>query len=261
MASSRRLDLIEAALIAMVVAIFAFFLGRGLGERSASHRTWAEADARAVITDLERKFGPSRNSENYEEWIVRELVNERRDGVFVDIGASHYRENSNTYFLETTLGWSGVAVDALAEFAADYAAHRPRTKFVSFFVADRSDEAAKLYVNPDHTLVSSSNPEFTKRWGSATPREVPTITMDDLLTKLGIERIDFLSMDIELSEPKALAGFSIRKYRPAVVCIEAHADVRQQILDYFARNGYVPIGRYLWADTSNLWLAPLDESP
>jgi hypothetical protein len=86
--------------------------------------------------------------------------------------------------------------------------------------------------------------------------EAATITLDDLLSSQGIERVDFLSMDIELHEPQALAGFNLQKYQPALVCIEAHPQVRQQILDYFAARGYVVVGKYLRADPQNLWFAP-----
>ena len=58
-------------------------------------------------------------------------------------------------------------------------------------------------------------------------------------------------MDIELAEPKALAGLDIERFRPALVCIEDHAEVRQQILDYFARHGYVGVGKYLRVDPVN----------
>jgi hypothetical protein len=34
--------------------------------------------------------------------------------------------------------------------------------------------------------------------------------------------------------------------------------VRQQILDYFARSGYVIVGKYLPADEHNLYFKPLD---
>jgi hypothetical protein len=33
--------------------------------------------------------------------------------------------------------------------------------------------------------------------------------------------------------------------------------VRQQILDYFTRHGYVLIGKYLWVDRENLYFTPL----
>ena len=63
-------------------------------------------------------------------------------------------------------------------------------------------------------------------------------------------------MDIELWEPKALAGFDIDRFRPSLVCVEAHPEVRQQILDYFAAHGYAIVGKYLRADTQNLYFTP-----
>lgn len=207
---------------------------------------------------FQAKYGPGRYSQFAEEWIIRDFFQDRRGGVFVDVGANHYQYSSTTYYLEKHLGWSGLAVEPLQQFEADYKTHRPATRFLPFFVSDVSDEQAKLYVNDRHTVMSSADRAFTERMGKDT-REVmvPTITLDDLLTAQGVEEIDFLSMDIELSEPKALSGFDVRRYRPELVCIEAHPEVRQQILDYFARNGYVIVGQYLPADEHNLYFTPL----
>jgi hypothetical protein len=90
--------------------------------------------------------------------------------------------------------------------------------------------------------------------------QVPTVSLDTLLRNAGIERFDFLSMDIELAEPKALAGLDLARFRPALVCVEAHPEVRQQILDYFADRRYVVIGKYLRVDEMNLWFMPLGAS-
>ena len=160
---------------------------------------------------LEAAYGPARYSQFAEEWIIRDFFQDRRGGVFVDVGANHYRDASTTYYLEKNLGWSGLAIEPLSQFEADYKRYRPKTTFAPFFVSDVSDETAKMYVLDAHTVVSSADRAFTERTG-ANPREVivPTITLNDLLPKHGIERVDFLSMDIELSEPKALAGFDVR---------------------------------------------------
>jgi len=210
------------------------------------------------LDQFARRFGPAKYSENGEEWLARDFFRDRRGGFFVDIGASDYQKNSNTYFLDERLGWSGIAVDALAQFAPDYEKFRPRTRFFAFFVSDRSDAQATLYLHERNTLVSSLDKSFTEQWG-ANPKavQVPTITLNDLLQSQHVQRIDFMSIDIELAEPKALAGFDIARFRPALVCVEAHAQVRQAILDYFAEHGYVVVGRYLRADPKNLWFVPL----
>ncbi len=82
-----------------------------------------------------------------------------------------------------------------------------------------------------------------------------------MLSEHGIARVDFMSMDIETGEPAALAGFTIASFKPALVCIEAHYAVRQQILDYFARAGYVLVGKYAQADPLNYYFAPLGTAP
>jgi hypothetical protein len=84
--------------------------------------------------------------------------------------------------------------------------------------------------------------------------------LDDVLNRLRVSRIDFLTMDIELAEPQALAGFSIDRFKPRLVCIEAHEPVRQQILDYFAKHDYVIVGKYWLVDRENFWFAPLEHA-
>jgi FkbM family methyltransferase len=206
---------------------------------------------------LRATYGPARNSYATEEWIIRDFFKGKRDGVFVDVGANHYQITSNTYYLEKSLNWSGVAVEPLQQYEADYKIHRPRTRFMAFFVGDASNEHARLNVPSSSTQTSSADRRFASEQGGPTREvEVPTITMDDLLDQAQITTIDFLSMDIELWEPKALAGFSISRFQPQLVCIEAHREVRQQILDYFARHRYVLVGKYLRADINNLYFTP-----
>ncbi len=177
--------------------------------------------------------------------------------MFVDVGANHYKNENNTYFLETTLGWSGVAIDALAEFGPDYLTHRPKTKFAAVFVSDVGGTTIPFFVPKDNTLVASSNHEFTVREGSpGDPRQVPTATLNTILDQAGITKVDFMSMDIELAEPKALRGFDIDRFKPDLVCIESHDDVRQDILDYFDAHQYVVVAKYLRTDPQNLYFKP-----
>ena len=121
---------------------------------------------------------------------------------------------------------------------------------------------AKLYTLRDNSLVTSGDKSFTERYGSAVKEvTVPTITLNDLLRTEKIEQFDFLNMDIELWEPKALAGFDIRRFRPSLVCIESHPEVMQQILDYFAANGYVVVAKYLRVDSEKTsWTSLLHTS-
>jgi FkbM family methyltransferase len=244
--TKNRFDLVELLLIAATLSFAAWMVGR--------------SSANPELQWLKAQYGPHDNSEHGEEWMVRDFFRDKRNGVFLDVGANHYRKLSNTYYLETQLDWSGVAVEPLRQFEADYVRYRPRTRFMPFFVSDVSNENARLYVLPGSTLVASGDRSLSERAGTAA-REVvvPTITLDDLLDGLKLTHVDFVSIDIELYEPKALAGFSINRFEPSLVCVEAHPQVRQQILDYFAAHRYVVVGKYLRADTANLYLTPMSD--
>lgn len=204
-----------------------------------------------------QKYGPSHYSEREEEWLIRDFFQDRRGGVFVDVGANHFKSASKTYYLEKELGWSGLAIEPQREFGEEYEKYRPRTTFLPFFVSDRSNDTAQLYILDRKHQVASSNAAFVRQFGTPKEvREVPTITLDDLLEAEQVTTFDLLTMDIELHEPQALRGLDIRRFRPALVCIEGLLPVRQQILDYFAAHDYVLVGKYMWVDRENLYFKP-----
>jgi FkbM family methyltransferase len=249
----RRFDSLEVLLLLILAGLGGWILGVSRPDPPSFLRE---------LESLAAKYGPDRSSQYAEEWIIRDFFGERRGGFFVDVGANDYKADSNTYYLDVVLGWSGIAVEPQRGFADGYAAHRPRTRFRPFFVSDESNKEATMYVLAKNSLVASGHPEFTASFGDgANAVTVPTITLNDLLDSEKVSAIDFMSIDIELWEPKALAGFDITRFKPALVCIEAHPEVRQQILDYFAVHHYAVVGKYLRADLANLYFAPGPDGP
>ena len=247
---------IALALILMFAAGLAGFqTGIKWTERVVRRVTYVDPTDGDELAKLVEAYGPTRNSQNAEEWIVRDFFRDQPAGVFVDVGANDHQRFSNTYYLETVLGWSGVAIEPQVKFADGYKRHRPKTTFVPLFVSDVSNQQATLYVTAND-LVASSSREFTEAYGSVTPTTATTTTLDDVLDRLHLAKIDFLSMDIELAEPRALAGFSIERFRPRLVAVEAHPPIRQQLLDYFTAHGYSLVGKYWRIDSENFWFAP-----
>lgn len=61
--------------------------------------------------------------------IVLDLLKNKRNGTFLDIGCYLPTEISNTMCLETHFGWSGLALDIDCSFGAEWAS-RPKSKFI-----------------------------------------------------------------------------------------------------------------------------------
>jgi FkbM family methyltransferase len=207
----------------------------------------------------EKPLYSSRN----EEILIRSFFNDRRDGFFLDVGCYLPVRSSNTYYLEKHLNWSGIAVDALAEFAPAWKEQRPRSRFFAFLVSDHSDSVESFYRSalPDSSSTNKERVARRRKRSKAVPfdeLQVPAITLTELLDDSGVSRIDFLSLDIEGGEPLALDGFDIDRFRPELVCLEVNWKTRERVQAYFSAHRYYLIERYLPLDTDNQYYARKD---
>ncbi len=194
-------------------------------------------------------------SQKNEELVIRHFFDDRRGGVFVDVGCYHWKKYSTTYYLEARLGWSGVGIDALPWLRAGYEKNRPATRFFNYIVTDRSGGKATLFAAGP---LSSTDEERIEAWlpgEKRKPIEVPTITLTELLDEAGIAKIDFLSMDIEGGEAAALRGFDIERFAPELACVEVAAENREAVAQYFADHGYQLLEEYRAYDPLNLYYA------
>jgi len=173
------------------------------------------------------------------------------------VGAADPDVNNTTYYLEKHLGWSGIGVDALPDYRVAWEVQRPHSRFFNYLVTDHAGTVDPFYKAGVRTLSSTIK---DRTWGDQNldlqEIEVPTITLTKLLDDQGVAHIDLLSMDIEESEPKALAGFDIERFRPQLVCIEAVERVQPQIQAYFDAHGYERIERYRARDDVNWYFTP-----
>jgi FkbM family methyltransferase len=218
---------------------------------SASRRFPRQVDPAA----LHARYGEALYSQDDEETLIRAFFDDRRHGVFLDVGAGDPVRNSTSYYLEKHLDWRGIAVDALAEYAAAYQLARPNTRFFSYFVGESTGPRRDFFASPERDFSSGTGDD--PRGRSYERREVPTITLDDLLVREGVAHVDFVSMDIEGAESAALAGFSIERYQPELACVEVHSPEHGRALnEYFTLHGYREITAYRSLDPINRYFAP-----
>ena len=191
-------------------------------------------------------------SQGYEELIVRDFFGDKKEGVFVDVGCYLPRELSTTYYLEDRLQWTGIGIDAQRDFATAWKKERPRSTFVATAISDKDGETLTLFIaGTTASLEKWAMEIFTKDLKEI---EVKTITLNTLLDMLVVDKVDFLSIDIDGGEIGALNGFDIQRYKPELCAVEAV--MPELVKEYFAANGYELIEKYLKVDKVNLYFRP-----
>lgn len=159
----------------------------------------------------------------------------RKHGVFVEIGAYDGQAFSNTCFL-ADLGWRGVYVEPIPEFAAACTERHRRNPAVAVVNAAIGNAAgatelhvAGVLTTGNHsTYAAYQNIAWTKGAMSGRKVTAPVMTLDSLLEDCKIAAgFDLLVVDVEGGEPDVFAGFELARWRPRMLIVElcdAHPD-------------------------------------
>jgi FkbM family methyltransferase len=96
------------------------------------------------------------------------------------------------------------------------------------------DEVLPMQIDPNNSAADSF---LIHREGGTEVRGIPLTTIDKLVNELKLDRVDFIKMDIEGAEPKALVGGreTIAKYHPRMALCTYHAPDHPQKVPELAR--------------------------
>lgn len=132
-------------------------------------------------------------------FIHQHLGLDKKDGLFVDIGAFDGVEISNSLFFERELGWKGLCVEPIPEIFARLRANR--TADCINAAAGTQDGKAEFVVL-EGGFETGSHLAKEGEAAKAGTRRIPVEVVDiaRVLREHGVRRIDFLSIDIEGGE-------------------------------------------------------------
>lgn len=186
-------------------------------------------------------------SQNGEDAVLWKLFGEGyRPGFFVEVGALDGMRFSNTYSFEHE-GWTGVCVEAHAAYFDLLKRNRPNSVCVHAAISDHEEDQVDFYANSRgslSTLDPTKEGYFRRHFGSYfTGFEVQLVrmrTLDSILEEVRAPvAIDFVAIDVEGHEPAVLRGFTVAKYLPRVVLVEAIFRDEGNEVDVHMRNlGY-----------------------
>ena len=168
----------------------------------------------------------------------------KRDGYFVEFGATNGLELSNTYLLEKEFGWGGILAEPAKIWHEDLYKNRS-CNIETQCVWNKSGETLSFHES-DEAALSTVNFLRTMADGNKDDRlagkqyDVQTISLEDLLKKYSApKRIDYLSIDTEGSEYEILSNFNFDAYDiRAITCEHNYMPERARIYKLLASKGY-----------------------
>lgn len=189
---------------------------------------------------MKRKYY-SQHGEDHLLWEV--LGVDRRNGYFVDVGAFDGVHLSNSYSFEVA-GWGGICVEAHPDFFPLLRKNRQNSHCVHAACVREAGAGTVEFLSEPLGLLSGIRADLTsgmeRRYanrGMTFPGfakvAVPAMNLTDILRETGAPRcMDFLSLDVEGTEPDVLAGLDLMEFSFRVIVTEANtaqglAEVRQ----------------------------------
>jgi len=187
---------------------------------------------------------------------VLQHYNNKKNGYFVEIGASNGIELSNTYLLETEYNWKGICVEPIPERYELLCKNRPNSLCSNKAVYIESNLILSFDIANDCDLLSglSNHIDYHKEKVDNNKRQinVETILLNDLLEESNSPLfIDYLSLDTEGSELEILKSINFSKYIFGIIDVE-HNYVeprRTDIYNLLLEHGYKYKGENEWDDS------------
>lgn len=185
----------------------------------------------------------SSKSQFLQDLFVLNTLDFKRDGYFIEFGATNGIDLSNSYLLEKKFNWHGILAEPSRNWHKELRDNR--TSHINTECVWKKSGEKLLFLEANigeySSLSQTANNDrnFHKR-KRAKKYDVTTISLNDLLLKYEAPKeIDYLSIDTEGSEFEILENFDFNKHNIKVVtCEHNYTDNREKIFSLMCKNGY-----------------------
>ncbi|MEX0950745.1 MAG: FkbM family methyltransferase [Gammaproteobacteria bacterium] len=171
------------------------------------------------------------SSDGQDRYIAETVFKNRRNGIFVDIGANDGVTLSNTCYLERELGWQGIAIEPLPETYAKLRGQR-QCFTLNACITDYDGEAGFLDISGRAEMLSGLidkyDPRHVRRIHKSLKRlggekkeiRVKCLTLASALHQYGFENIDYLSVDTEGGELDIIRSIDFNAIPVTAISVE-----------------------------------------
>ncbi len=169
----------------------------------------------------------------------------KRNGFFVEFGATDGVLLSNTYVLEKLFGWKGLCAEPNPKYFEKLQTNRQCVVSNSCISANTGEEVEFIFADEYGGIASYATADshankrnaYANEFGKAT---LQTISLHDFLVKHNAPRkIDFVSIDTEGSEFDILNSFPFDQWDIKCITVEHnYSEAREKIYKLLTSNGY-----------------------
>ena len=166
------------------------------------------------------------------------------NGYFIECGANDGVDQSNTWYFEKILNWSGILIEPLNKQFRELKKNRSKkNKF--FNLALCSSEAENILLMEDNDLTSKSNIDSSKT-AKFNFESVNSQTLTKVLDEISApDLIDFFSLDVEGFEHQVIKGINFDKYNFKYFLIETKND---EVINFLINKNYTLIKKLSFHD-------------
>lgn len=198
------------------------------------------------------------NEEN-EKAEIRKYFNNNKEKICVEVGSNEPTSIcSQSYHFEEKLNWKCILIEPNPDLVIKTKNFRPKATIHECACVSKNNVGYMELQIP----LSSNGEELT---GHASLEKnadehnykihksvkVKTETLTSILKRDGIDRIDFLSIDVEGAELEVLKGFDFEQFKPKLILLEdKHLYLSKHL--YLKKKGYVLVQRL----NRNCWYVP-----
>ncbi len=201
-----------------------------------------------------------------EDLQVFQLLKQKSNGIFIDIGSHHPIKGSNSFFFYLR-GWTGLCVDPNPDFKPLYLKYRPKDIFLNIGISDEQGSLEYYKLKDKLSVRNSFSKEYIDKNNLIDEVEqinlIQIKPLKDILDKeMAGKQIDFLTIDVEGLDLEVLKGNNWNKYRPSIICVETHLqlhdDIQSRTTEFMTDKNYVLFGKTMQGEqVGTLFYKPL----
>ena len=192
-------------------------------------------------------FPKSSYSMYREDTFIDNYFKNKKNGFYLDVGAYHPLDGSNTQLLFKKKNWNGINID-LSPLSIELFKFARKSDLNLNICISNKKGFVTLYFRKSINMLNTISRKFAKNnfRNGYQEKKIKTDTLNNILNRSQYKnkKIDFFNLDVEGNELKVLKSLDFKKYQPSLICIEIHnhEDTHNHKTNYLKRN---PVNKFL----------------